>query len=100
MTFTTAAILPPVPPLPTNEYSPLSRQPDDAAAPQSGCLVSPLVKRGSNTHAAPAATAEPVNVVVPLPPSGVKVSDGVTLARPVFCTTMVERPFPTPDTFL
>src|SRR5882762_6873156 len=99
MTFTTAAIFPPVPPLPTNEYSPFARQPADAAAPHRGCVVSPLMKRGSNTQAAPGATPEPANVVVPLPPSGVNVRDGVTLATPVFCTTIVERPWPTPDTF-
>src|SRR6266511_4796832 len=73
MTFTTAAITPPTPPLATNEYSPFARQPADAAAPQRGCVVLPLRKRGSNTHAAPAATEGPLNMVVPLPPSGVKV---------------------------
>src|SRR5882762_6524069 len=99
MTFTTAAILPPVPPLPTNEYSPFARQPADAAAPQRACVVSPLMKRGSKTHAAPGATADPANVVVPAPPSGVNVSEGVTLATPVFCTTIVESPCPTPDKF-
>src|SRR6185503_5765248 len=100
MTFTTAAIFPPVPALATNEYSPFARQPAVAAAPQSGSVVSPFVNRGSNTHAAPAATDGPVNAVVPLPPSGVKVIDGVTVAVPVFCTTIVERPCPTPATFL
>src|SRR6266849_5284009 len=98
MTFTTAAIFPPTPPLATNEYSPFARQPDVAVAPQSVCVVSPLMKRGSNTHAAPAATAGPANVVVPLPASGVKVSEGVTFAVPVFCTTIVERPLPMPTT--
>src|SRR5437867_13269723 len=100
MTFTTAAIFPPTPPLPTNEYSPFARQPVVAAAPQRTCVVSPLMKRGSNTHAAPAATAGPLNVVVPLPASGVNVSEGVTLAVPVFCTSIVERPFQTPPSFL
>src|SRR6266542_827849 len=99
ITLTTAAILPPVPPLATNEYSPFARQPAEAAAPQSGCVVLPLRKRGSNTHAAPAETDGPLNAVVPLPPRGVNVIDGVTVAAPVFCTTIVDRPCPTPDTF-
>src|SRR6185503_4907808 len=96
MTFTTAAIFPPVPPLATNEYSPFARQPDEAAAPQSGSVVSPLVKRGSNTHAAPAATDGPVKAVVPLPASGVKATVGASVAVPVLCATIGERPCPPP----
>ena len=43
ITFTTAAMLLPEPPLATNEYSPFPRQPVDAAAPQKGSVVLPLV---------------------------------------------------------
>src|SRR5687768_4102312 len=43
ITFTTAAMLLPAPPLATNEYSPLPRQPAEAAAPQSAFVVLPFV---------------------------------------------------------
>src|SRR5688572_16132111 len=43
ITFTTAAMLLAEPPLATNEYSPLARQPVEAAAPHRGRVVLPFV---------------------------------------------------------
>src|SRR5438270_10087657 len=91
MTLTAAAMLPP-PALASTVYSPSARHPVEAIAPHSGWVVFPFVYRGSNAAELPGFTAPRLMVVAVPPPSGVNFSDGVAVAVPTFCTTIVETP--------
>src|SRR5687768_11253998 len=93
-TLTAAATVPPVAEA-TKEYSPLARQPVEAAAPQSAPPWMPSTLRGSKAHAAfgasgvervkvTGAALEPPDVV-----SGRNEMVGVTAVVPMFCTMIV-----------
>ena len=87
ITFTVTAIAPPGADA-MKEYSPSPRHVADGVV--HGVVV-PTVKRGSNAHAPPGATAAgEVRVCAAPPPSGVNATLGVVGAVPTFWTTIVE----------